>query len=238
MNNAAHPFSIKDSLICGWEAFLAHYTVFVPVVFLSLAISFISNYIGKDGLSTITVATVVLGSIAQVIIGMGLTKIALKITRGEPVAFDDAFSTAHLFFSYLGANLLYGLIVAAGFLLLIIPGVLWMVTYWLFQYILIDKESGALVSLSEAKHISKGVRWPLFKFMMVVIALNIAGAITFMIGLFFTVPVTVVATAYVYRILQKRLEPEQIEEQVIKEVAENASQLLPPKPSPIHPEQT
>lgn len=236
MNN--HPFSIKESLIFGWESFVAHYRVFVPVVFLSVAISFITNYIGKDGLSAIAIATMVLGGIAQIIIGMGLTKIALKITISEPIAFDDIFSTSHLFFSYLGASILYGFMVFAGFLLLIVPGLLWMAAYWLFQYVLIDKEIGAFASLLEAKRISKGVRGPLLKFIMVVILLNIAGAMAFMIGLFVTMPITVIASAYVYRILQKRLEPEQAAEQKPKEAAEKKSPLLPPEPSPMHPERT
>ncbi len=208
------PFSIKESLIFGWEAFLAHYTVFVPIVFLSMAISFANDYIAKHELGSIIIySAFLLGTIAQIVLGMGLTKIALKITAGEAIAFDDVFSATHLFFKYVGANFLYMLTVFFGFFLLIFPGFFWLVSYWLFQYILIDRETGVFASLAEAKRLSQGVRWVLFKFIMAVVGLNIAGALIFMAGLFFTIPTTVAAAAYVYRALRKRLEPERILEQ-------------------------
>jgi len=192
-------FSIKESLIYGWEAFLAHYSVFVPVVFLSVAISFASEFITKHEFGILGYLAIMLGVIAQIIMGMGITKIALKITAGESVVFDDVFSQTHLFFLYIGGNIVYGLIVCVGLLLFIVPGFIWMVSYWFFPYVLIDKELGVWVALSEAKRISKDVRWELFKFMMVMGALNIAGVLTFFVGLFITIPITAVATAHVYR---------------------------------------
>ncbi|OGZ45017.1 MAG: hypothetical protein A3J54_03165 [Candidatus Ryanbacteria bacterium RIFCSPHIGHO2_02_FULL_45_13b] len=199
MTNATPTFSIKESLIFGWEAFLLHYRIFIPAMFLTLVISFLPEFIGKDYSNGITVIALVLGMIVQIIVGMGITKLALKITAGEQVMFDDIFSTTHLFFPYVGAHIVYGCIVLAGLLLFIIPGILWSVSYWLFSYVLLDKELGAWEALSEAKRISKGARWELFKFMVVVGVLNLAGILIFFVGLFITIPITTVATAYVYR---------------------------------------
>jgi uncharacterized membrane protein len=207
------PFSIHDSLTFGWEAFKAHYNVFIPVIFLTGVISVLSKYVGDRDASILMGVALILGAVAQIIVGMGLTKIALNITAGKPAAFDDIFSVTHLFFAYVGATILYGLIVLGGFLLLIIPGIMWLVSYWLFQYALVDKGLGVLDALSEAKRISKDVRWPLFKFMVVTGVLNIVGIAAFGIGLFVTIPITAVATAYVYRALQKRFVLEQTEEE-------------------------
>lgn len=232
-----NPFSIKESFIFGWEAFKAHYRVFVPAMGISVAISFASEYVFNQHAPSLTIVGVVftLGTIAQLIIGMGLTKVALKITAGEPVAFDDVFSVTHLFFSYIGALILYALIVLGGFLLLIVPGLIWLVSYWFFPYALIDGERGAKAAFAEAKRISKGVRGHLFLLILVSGILNIAGVLAYFVGLFITIPVTVLAAAHVYRILQKRLEPELVMSEPNK-VLETASQPLSTKPSPIHPE--
>ncbi len=194
------PFSIHEALVKGWEAFFAHYTVFLPAVFLTVAISFASEYMIKDKFTPLTISAFVLGAVAQIIIGMGLTKIALKITAGEQVSFDDVFSVTHLFFPYIGASILYSLIIFGGLLLLIVPGLVWLVTYWLFPYVLIDTECGILKALSEAKLLYyKGVRGHIVLFFVIIGILNIAGALTFMVGLFLTIPITTVATAHVYR---------------------------------------
>lgn len=203
MQNNNPLFSIKESLIFGWESFVVHYRIFVPVVFLSVAISFASEFIANHNIGTLMYIALVVGTIAQIIVGMGVMKLALKVTAGEPITFDDAFSVTHKFFLYLASAFLYVLIVLGGLVLFIVPGLLWLVSYWLFPYVLIDTEVGVLAALSEAKRISKGARWQLFQFMCVTVVLNLAGALAFFVGLLATIPLTAIATAHVYRQLVK-----------------------------------
>jgi hypothetical protein len=233
------PFSIKESLIFGWHAFKAHHRVFIPVVGLMVAISLVSQFVGGHDDTIVTGIALVLATVAQIIIGMGIVKLSLKAAMGLPIAFDDIFSVSHLFFSYIGAALLYGLIVLGGFLLLIVPGIIWLITYWLFQYALVDKELGALAALAEAKRISKSVKLPLFIFMVVTGALNLAGAVLLIVGLVITIPVTALATAHVYGILQKQNSAKEPEE-VKKPEPNNKENVLPASvadASPIHTEQ-
>lgn len=195
----ALPFSIQESLFVGWEALQTHYRIFIPLVLLSVFISLVSEYLGSRAVNILYIAAFVLGVVAQIIIGMGLIKIALKITVGEIVALNDVFSVTHLFFLYIGASILYGLIILGGLLLLVVPGLVWLVTYWLFSYVLVDTECGVMTAFSEAKRISKGARWHIFLFIAITGILNIAGVLAFFIGLFITIPITAVATAHVYR---------------------------------------
>lgn len=195
----APPFSIQESLLIGWEALQTHYHVFIPLVLLSVAVSFVNEYLGNRSVNVLYTAAIVLGVVAELIVGMGIIKVALKITAGETVMLNDVFSVTHLFFFYIGASILYGLIVLGGLLLLVVPGLIWLVTYWLFSYVLIDTECGVMTALSEVKRISKGARWHIFLFMAVTVILNIAGVLAFFIGLSITIPITVVATAHVYR---------------------------------------
>jgi uncharacterized membrane protein len=211
----------KEALLYGWEKFKETYQIFVPALIVIIGLELVMGYLEKAEVSEfLVIGVLILGSIAEVIISMGLMKISLKIVDGEDVAFDDIFSVTHLFFSFLGASILYGLIVAGGMLLLIVPGLVWLVTYWLFQYAVVDRERGAIDSLRAAKEASEGVRWQLALFMGTLVIVNVAGFMALGIGLFITVPVTTIAGAYVYRALAVRVadgEKESVKESVPSE---------------------
>ena len=104
--------SIEEALIAGWEAFLGHYRVFISIMAISLLLSLMNEYVKSRVAYPVYTTTAVLGVIAEILIGMGTIKIALNIIDGKEVAFDDMFSVTHLFFSYLGATILYCLIIA------------------------------------------------------------------------------------------------------------------------------
>ena len=212
----------KKALQFGWERFKETYHIFVPALFIIIGLEFVMGYLEKSEIGEVLVViALLLGSIAEIIISMGLMKISLLIVDGEGVIFDDIFSVTHLFFSFIGASLLYGLIIVGGIILLIVPGMIWAVTYWLFQYALIDREKGAMDALSTAKEASGGVRWQLAQFMVVLVAINIAGMLAFGVGLFVAIPVTTIASAYVYRALAVRAEQDE-KESVKKSVPQEA----------------
>ncbi|PJE64082.1 MAG: hypothetical protein COU90_04400 [Candidatus Ryanbacteria bacterium CG10_big_fil_rev_8_21_14_0_10_43_42] len=214
--------STKEALFFGWDAFKETYRIFIPALLITIGLSFMVSFLEEEKVGdTLMIIAGVLGTIAQIIIGLGLVKVSLRTVDGERVVFDDIFSVTHLFFSYLGASLLYSLIVFGGFLLLIIPGIIWTVTYWLFQYTLVDREKGVFDALRSAKEASTGVRWELAGFMFVSGVINIAGILAFGVGLLVSLPVTMLATAYVYRSLTIRVsdaEKESVKKRILEEV--------------------
>src|SRR4030042_562947 len=64
--------------------------------------------------------------------------------------------------------------------------------------IIVDKKMG-IDSLSKSWQMTKGVKLNLFLFWILLALINIAGALLLLVGLFITVPLSMVATAYVYR---------------------------------------
>jgi uncharacterized membrane protein len=84
-------------------------------------------------------------------------------------------------------------------MLLIVPGFIWMIKYEYVPYLIVDKDSPVREAFSESGRITSGIKWPLFWFAMLLGLINIAGALFFMIGLFASIPTTIVAVAYVYR---------------------------------------
>jgi len=64
------------------------------------------------------------------------------------------------------------------------------------KFLLVDKDMSILESIRTSWAITKGVRLKLFLFMLVVMGVNLLGAIALFLGLLVTVPVTFLATLH------------------------------------------
>ena len=60
-----------------------------------------------------------------------------------------------------------------------------------------DPES--IEALKESRSVTTGYKWDLALWSLVLIALNLLGTLLLLIGLFITMPVTLMASIYVYR---------------------------------------
>ena len=135
----------------------------------------------------------------QLFIGIGLIKISLKLCDGQPIEINDLFSGYRLFWKYLAVSILVGLIVLGGFILLIVPGIIWAIKYQFTQYLVVDKNMGVIEAIKRSGLMTKNEKWNLFLFGLLLGLINIAGAIVFGVGLFATIPTTMIAAAFVYR---------------------------------------
>jgi uncharacterized membrane protein len=100
---------------------------------------------------------------------------------------------------YFFGTLLYSLLVGIGMVLLVVPGVYVGVACQFAPYLIIDRRLGPVAALRESAALTKGSRWGLLFFGLVVIGLNILGSLLFGLGLLVTVPVTFSAHVWVYR---------------------------------------
>ena len=137
---------------------------------------------------------------------MGLIKIALRFCDKEKGEFAELFSCFPLFFKYLFGSILCMLIVLGGMILLIIPGIIWSIKFQFFTYFIIDKGLGPIEALKRSSAITKGAKWDLFIFGLLLGLINLLGALCLLVGLFATIPTTIVAMAFVYRKLLAQTE--------------------------------
>ena len=122
-----------------------------------------------------------------------------------------------MFFKYLIGSILYGLIVFAGTILLIIPGIIWGIQFCFYDYFIIDKGLGPIEALKRSSAITRGVKWDLFVFSLILLGINLLGALCLLIGLFATIPTTMVAIAFVYRKLLAQAEIAHVSETSLEE---------------------
>ena len=74
------------------------------------------------------------------------------------------------------------------------------------KYIAITKETKPMEALRESKRITKGYRWKLFWFFLAILGVNILGLLLAIVCVFYTAPLTAIATVIVYKKLSNRAE--------------------------------
>jgi len=115
-------FSIKESLKYGWQKFKANLEISLLATLFVLAFSSLS---GKGRVDAGEILFFLGLIVFLTIIKIGYTKIFLKINDGEEVKFVDIFKEYKTFWRYLGVSVLSPLVVLAGLILLIVPGIIW-----------------------------------------------------------------------------------------------------------------
>lgn len=125
---------------------------------------------------------------------LGFLRVALDLVdRGESAVarMYGSFSVAPRFFL---AALLSMIIIALGFVVFIIPGIILTLRLRFFPYYILDKNLGAIASLKASFHATKGYEWE-------ILGLNIVAAVLAGFVPVIGIPVTCFLLAYAYRAL-------------------------------------
>lgn len=190
-------FSAIGSLSVGWETFLKRPGFLMAVTATVGIIMLLLRLIAHGS----TLLMCVFGIIG-VFVGMGLVHFALKAQKDlQDVDFSDLWYPRP-FWAYLAAALLVGLMVVVGFILLIIPGLIALSMFAFTKYIVVDKKMGPIEAMKESLRITKGNRLEILFFLLLAVIINVIGMLPLMLGLLVTIPVTVLAFAHAYRMLE------------------------------------
>jgi len=193
-------FSIKEALAYGWGAAKSNLLLFAGLLVTVWVVGFIPAVINRY--VTVTAVAVIIGLVFRLVqwfLQLGLFKISLQVVDGKPSAYPDLFSGGPLYVKYLIATVLYGIAVMIGVLLLIVPGVIVSLMLLFYGFLIIDKGLSPIDALKASHLVTKGAKWQLFLFGLATLGLNIVGALCLLVGLFVTVPMTLLALAHVYR---------------------------------------
>lgn len=135
----------------------------------------------------------------QILTDIGQIRIQLNIIDSKTAEIGQLFHAEGVFWQYFLGALLYGLIVLGGLLLLIIPGIYWAIKYQFTLKLIVDKKLSPVEALKASGKITYGYKWWLLGFGIILGLINLATIFTLFIGLIVTIPLTVMASMYVYR---------------------------------------
>lgn len=197
--------SIKESLRFGWDTFKRRPWFFIIAFAVMFGITLVLDSIksSPDVAGTIPGGVFsILNLVVGILLAMAQISLGLKAYDGVESLSARSLWTPNPFWKFTGAYLLIALIVLAGLILLIVPGVILAVMLMFTLYLVMDRKLGPIEALKESARITKGNRVQLFLFLLAIVGINILGLLVVFVGLLVTAPVTLIATAYAYRKLE------------------------------------
>ncbi len=206
---ATQKFSIGDAVSFGWETMKSNILFFIGILITAFVVEMVPRVIGDltvEDMPVVAFVFYIISTALNMVLTMGIIRIVLRFCDNEQPEFTDLFSCFHLFLKYLGGAILYVLMVVGGLILLIVPGIILAIKFQFFAYFIVERGLGPIESLKMSSAITSGAKMDLFLLGLLLFGINIIGALCCLVGLFATIPITMLALAYVYRTLHAHLE--------------------------------
>ncbi len=128
---------------------------------------------------------------------MGYVKCLIQIRKKEVIGYQDFF-WAFQDFNRLAHAVILGILgtigMAIGFVLLIVPGIWFLVANYFASTIFVTQKEDGIEAIKMSMDLVKGRWWNIAGFIFMVFLLNVAGGFCFLIGLLVTAPVSVLAS--------------------------------------------
>lgn len=156
-------------------------------------------------LSTLSGNNLLLGVVVSSLFAFTTAIFSLGYARQGSFSLAEFSKVAslQLFAYFFLAFLVSKLLIVAGIFLLIVPGVIIGLCLCFVKFTAVEREIGPWEACKESARVTRGHRWQLLGFFIVIILVNIVGALCLLVGLFYTLPLTLIATALVYRKLKE-----------------------------------
>ncbi|MBI2637042.1 MAG: DUF975 family protein [Parcubacteria group bacterium] len=205
-------FSVTEALAFGWRVARKRFWFFLQIIAIMLLVAYgpavIMESFDRTELPTLAVLLFALAGVAfwvlQLVVSVGLVRIVLALVDGRPASLEDFFDGVRFVVGYFFGSLLYGLLVIAGLVLLVVPGVVFAVRFQLYLYLIVDRELGPVAALKESWRMTRGTFWNLVLLWLAALGVNILGIAALGVGLLWSIPTTMLATGWVYRRLSQR----------------------------------
>jgi uncharacterized membrane protein len=179
----------------SWDTLRSKWLLAIGLNLLHVAVSSVVGMVGMG------IGNVALGGALT----FGFNRAMIQIYRGQSPAIDTYFDGFRVYLPTLITFLLTAAIVLAGFVLLVIPGVIAAIGLSQVFYVLQDQpELGAEAAVRESWRLTwtNGKMWKVFGMMLLSVLVGLGGLLAFGIGLLFAIPLISVMTAGLYEELR------------------------------------
>ncbi len=198
-------FFVSHVFAQGWEVFKKHWLLIWGVQLLPMVVGFVYSMLTESlrsgGLSLILSLVYI---VVQIMIGMGVARALIALARGNEVTIETLKSPLAQIGNYFLVVLLYSLIMIGGFILLIIPGIIWSIKFMYAPFLVVDQGLGPMEALKRSSQMTKGIKWDLFAFSFAAAIFGYLGVLALVVGLLITLPVAAVSMAIVYNLALAR----------------------------------
>jgi len=186
-----YQIEIGSCISRGWELTKAHFWLVVGVCLVTGLI--------QGAIAAIPILGAVAGPLLGGVINGGVYYLFLKLKRGQPATFGDAFAGFSLaFVPLMLAGLVSSLLTGVGLLLCILPGI-YLAVAWVFTLpLVIDKKLDFWAAMELSRKVITRNWWQMFGLLIVCFLVMLLGVLALVVGVFVAMPVVVGALAHVY----------------------------------------
>jgi len=129
---------------------------------------------------------------------MGNFIVSAKLLHGQTPEFRDFFTGFQYFLPLLLLSVVAGLFIGIGTLLLIIPGLYLIVAYMFASYLVVDRRLDFWPAMELSRRTVHPRWFGYFAFALLVVLVNLAGAVALGVGLLVTIPLSFCAVTAAY----------------------------------------
>jgi uncharacterized membrane protein len=191
----------------AWEILKRNIPELLLVLFVQMLLSipmgfgnmFFPGYFGGE--FTASLFSVIYGILIMMPVSYGSSWVFLKAVRGEPFRVQDIFFAYQSFGNILLANLLVFLIVGAGFVMLIVPGIVFACKLSFVPYLVMDEKMEAVDAVRKSWNMTRGHTGTIFLMGVVSFFVGLGGLIFFIVGIFPAVIWVSLAFATIYLVV-------------------------------------
>jgi hypothetical protein len=185
--------------------------VLLPFGIVVFAISFIpfrnGNY--NPTLILVDVLLILLGIFFAIIFGLWSRVALFVLTKEQNMGVKEALSVSWpKIASFFWVSLLLGLAVLGGYILVIIPGIIFGIWFCFSPYVFIEDGTKGTAALKKSKELVKGYWWPVFgRIMLLAAVVILISWIKFfgpIINIIFSVPFSVIYVYYLYQDIKQK----------------------------------
>ena len=191
--------SVGAAIGYGWEKFKQNPLVWVGIVLIAAIIQGVMNFVLRSDSFFVSVIFSVIVGVVALLIQAALVRGALHEVDGIKPAFGSFFQFGNVV-SVVIAGIIVGVATGIGYILLFVPGiVITFFTWWTFQFV-IDRGDEPIPAIKASAQAIASNGGTIFVLALALFGLNIVGAILIGLGLLVTIPVTIIAGTYAYRV--------------------------------------
>ena len=182
-----------------WKCFLELFLIGI----IGLVIGIPSGIGGSEGEAAAAVSVLgVLGLIYGILlvgpVDYGVSFAHLKAARSDKLEIKNMFEAFRNYWNAVLANVLVGVIVFIGFVLLIIPGIIFACKLVFTPYLVVDRKIQVIEAVKQSWRMTNGHAWKVFLSGLLAIPISIAGLICFGVGIIVSIMWIRLALASLY----------------------------------------
>ena len=189
-SNPVPEATYSGSFSHGWETmkkyFLELLLVILLQILLSLPFGLINTFNNNHsfGVTFFTLFNIAYGLLVMVPVSYGSRWVFLKAVRGESFKAYEIFYAFQNLGNIIIASLLVFAIIGIGFVLLIVPGIIFACKLAFVPYLVTDQKMEAIEAIKKSWEMTRGFSWTIFGMGVMSFCIALAGLICLVVGIF------------------------------------------------------